>query len=1687
MDDIESQYRKSDEKARQRIDAFFDQPDARLTGFLSGLLLSKTTASSVDGFEDLQDDLGESWSLGLLSASIPWRMICAYTVSGIINSRPYVLKKIVKSSAAVARFYGQLPSSSARRAWAERAAIPVCSRYAQAMVELLVSVKRAMKGLKDLPDDFASYWHRFQVDAATPLPLDSSLDRQPVRSLADWETEEGWASGDSGWIVWTGQVEYERVKWKAPPRSSVPSLMDGGDGPPMLDVGCTVLRGVDWGEEGSGRKSPDEDGKNLYDAEKSKRDKQKKSKKAEKIEEKESSPESDRHEVLEVPDTPGNADLFANPAETSEGGAGVQEKKYEEKAESEVEEKKLPSPKLPVGTVLGIEPWNGQPGLARKVRWHLTGEEGVYRFGGDGGRFDIVHVETNKKETRIRKRHPLPETAEQCASRHGFGKRKNFPVILRLKSTPFFQEKIIEGILEWPDFGAGIRVSCRGKEDGSVMIKEDQLLFGSRDSGWEIRFGQPTYVSGTEFVLSPSGSKFEEGVTPSSFSSLYEELSGSNTFEVRALRNPLNGKSLKVSSKMRLWHARNGPMPPPFSFDSEYHAPSLSLSLDGRTVSCTTSDGKGCAFASVGFTKGVHYWEVKLEQADIGSVFIGVAEKPNGSGSGASFGFDTTPRLNRWHGWGFVNFRATYTSGAERVYGAHCHAGDTVGVLLDCDAGRVSFFFDGLKYGEHILNDLGCAFENLSPFGFNVDGCGSGGAGQGAPNGFDGSRSGRYPSQGAVRPRALFPVVGLRSQGDRVTISSKWNTSYGVDGVTTVRSIIAVDDILSLYSNSLSKKQELNLPDWFVSESYSEYQTWSKASSIRTNSRGSGPCKLASFGLDLKLDSSPKACAAASASLGLDEALLSGDRVRLLRSAGRILELAEEALILGAFNGRLYYRIVSQKSEGGSLTEGGGRSWCFDESEVVDKLPFVRPGRAAGVPLPKLNRFKCPSSGGLKVVHEGGAVLRSDIEIFDGSMILGTIPAKSVLEKDSVLERRVNSCGVVRYRVRYEDLGEGWISARIRGGKEEPIVESVIAESDNSSTDITPEAYLTPEECADAWYKKWGKANQDESNFDIPTLGDFKKVLGEAIIPGLATVESDALVVSVVSCISNYTEGGDALECPFDIVASALSFALSSPMYKELSDRIPACREAAAAVLSRFVFKPSSLQAVLARIALLRALNRRMRLVLPWLSIRPCQEGSAILGGLNGYGTSVERAGRSKLSQLRNTWVHVPGIGSMIRQLRGLFFTSVKREFLLSVTEATTTPTPLSHDEYELPREIRTVRVNRLKAGRAMLSEDSSAKRKYSVFAQLQTETKSWGGAALRRGFIAKGHGGQRRAFRVKLIGEGVNDYSGPYREIFTDAVSEATKTDADGRGSLGVLDPTPNNASGIGEDRELFMFSLNGRDMNPTQAIPSKDLPEAMARIRQSFGFLTLPRDEASREVEESLVFLGRIVGTAFRHRISVDLPLPLHLVWKALAEEPLSAREQLAELDYLAHRQLEYADDSTLLLWQQRMLNAFTEGLGNVLPVELLPLMTGEELRETVCGNPEVDVDLLRRVVEYEGYEETEDKVVEYFWDTLREMTNDERKQFLQFVWARNRLPSRESDFEAPFKIQKDTLNEGKKADEALPSASTCFFSLTLPNYSSQDILREKLLFAITNVTTMETDFQTNSAEIAEGYRTF
>ena len=107
------------------------------------------------------------------------------------------------------------------------------------------------------------------------------------------------------------------------------------------------------------------------------------------------------------------------------------------------------------------------------------------------------------------------------------------------------------------------------------------------------------------------------------------------------------------------------------------------------------------------------------------------------------------------------------------------------------------------------------------------------------------------------------------------------------------------------------------------------------------------------------------------------------------RCGERLLELSEEAKILGAYQGRLWYQIVSQKSEGGSLMEGGGRAWFWDESEIVDGgLQLIGKGKGQEIELPLLQKFKCFAQGGYALYIV--VVLLSDL-ILKYSMALQTL------------------------------------------------------------------------------------------------------------------------------------------------------------------------------------------------------------------------------------------------------------------------------------------------------------------------------------------------------------------------------------------------------------------------------------------------------------------------------------------------------------------------------------------------------------------------------------------------------------------------------------------------------------------------------------------------------------------------
>ena len=150
-----------------------------------------------------------------------------------------------------------------------------------------------------------------------------------------------------------------------------------------------------------------------------------------------------------------------------------------------------------------------------------------------------------------------------------------------------------------------------------------------------------------------------------------------------------------------------------------------------------------------------------------------------------------------------------------------------------------------------------------------------------------------------------------------------------------------------------------------------------------------------------------------------------------------------------------------------------------------------------------------------------------------------------------------------------------------------------------------------------------------------------------------------------------------------------------------------------------------------------------------------------------------------------------------------------------------------------------------------------------------------------------------------------------------------------------------------------------------------------------------------------------------------------------------------------------------------------ALLRGLAKVLPAKLLPLFTGAELEFMVCGTPEIDVALLQKCTEYSSCSASDPHIV-WFWQVLESFSHEDRAAFLRFVWGRSRLPATADDFPQWFKLQSfnNKQQPGTSIDGYLPVAHTCFFAVDLPPYTSEQVLRDKLLYAIYNCQEIDAD---------------
>ncbi|XP_061775042.1 E3 ubiquitin-protein ligase TRIP12 isoform X3 [Nerophis ophidion] len=146
-------------------------------------------------------------------------------------------------------------------------------------------------------------------------------------------------------------------------------------------------------------------------------------------------------------------------------------------------------------------------------------------------------------------------------------------------------------------------------------------------------------------------------------------------------------------------------------------------------------------------------------------------------------------------------------------------------------------------------------------------------------------------------------------------------------------------------------------------------------------------------------------------------------------------------------------------------------------------------------------------------------------------------------------------------------------------------------------------------------------------------------------------------------------------------------------------------------------------------------------------------------------------------------------------------------------------------------------------------------------------------------------------------------------------------------------------------------------------------------------------------------------------------------------------------------------------------RQFESFREGFESVFPLHHLQYFYPEELDQLLCGSKSEtwDVKTLMECCRPDHGYTHDSRAVRFLFEVLSSFDAEQQRLFLQFVTGSPRLPvGGFRSLNPPLTIVRKTFESTENPDEFLPSVMTCVNYLKLPDYSSIEIMREKLLTA-------------------------
>lgn len=153
----------------------------------------------------------------------------------------------------------------------------------------------------------------------------------------------------------------------------------------------------------------------------------------------------------------------------------------------------------------------------------------------------------------------------------------------------------------------------------------------------------------------------------------------------------------------------------------------------------------------------------------------------------------------------------------------------------------------------------------------------------------------------------------------------------------------------------------------------------------------------------------------------------------------------------------------------------------------------------------------------------------------------------------------------------------------------------------------------------------------------------------------------------------------------------------------------------------------------------------------------------------------------------------------------------------------------------------------------------------------------------------------------------------------------------------------------------------------------------------------------------------------------------------------------------------------DATLKSGIDKQIQAFKSAINEVLSLKTLGMFNEEEIERILCGKQDAWASSkLEDHIQFDhGYEVNSQPII-CFLEILREFGREEQRAFIQFTTGAPQLPlGGLASLDPKLTVVRKKCDGN--VDNELPSVNTCRHFIKLPPYSSKEIMRNKLKYAL------------------------